>query len=453
MFESIVRHVPDAILFLKSLGTKRKWIGIILAILIIGGVGYVIFGPKTTSEDTIVEEGLPKVALAAVSTFAENGSGSLSNAGSETVVRAETSGKIVKVVSVGSRIGSGTVIAQFDNAAQRAALLQAEGSLEIARASLQKTETGLRSEKLTILETAYESAKNNTVTTLLSAYATVDSAVRDTADQMFSNAESASPSLVFNSTNQQRRIDAGNQRAQLGPVLAREDSASLTISKNSNLIVELDTAESEVRQTREFLDTVIGALNEAVPTGNVTEATISAYKLSATNARTALTGSLTTIANARASLKTAEQNLDEGVTGAEGTDIAAADAGVKQAQGAYNAALASYEKTIVRSTVSGTIVSCSASVGDVISLGSDVCRIRTALSSPSDFYTLPLASVKYAPTGAYVFVISEEGTLEAVPVETGLVTATGINVTGLFGDEFIVLDVRGLKQGDHVEIQ
>ena len=102
---------------------------------------------------------------------------------------------------------------------------------------------------------------------------------------------------------------------------------------------------------------------------------------------------------------------------------------------------------------SGTVLSCSASVGDVLTIGNDICRIRTAAVNPSDTYLLPLSSVKYTPAGSFVFLVTEESAIEAVQVETGLVSQNGIVVSGLFGDEFIVQDVRGLKAGQTVRVQ
>lgn len=439
--------------FLKGLGTRRKWVAAVVGILLIGGVGYIFFGPKTVRDDAPIEEKDASVELIAISDYAQGSRNSTRVAGSESVVRAETSGKIVRVLPVGTRVSSGTIIAQFENASQRATLLQAEGSLDAARASLEKTQGGPRSEKIAVLEASFESAQSSAVTTLLSAYSSVDTAVRDTADQMFSNPESASPSLSFTSSNQQRRIDAENQRVLLGEVLSRQSQASLNISNSSNFESELASTESEVRQARIFIDTLISALNEAIATNGVSESQIATYKTTATAARTSLTTSLSSIASARASLETAKQNLDEGLTGAENTDLAAASASVKQAQGSYDAALATYEKTIVRAPSSGTIVSCSASVGDVISVGNDVCRVRSAVpASLGDVFVLPLSSVKYTPTGAFVFVVTGDETLEALPVTTGLVVADGITTTGLLGDEFIVKDVRGLKAGEVVQI-
>lgn len=449
-------HIPANIFktiwtFLKGLGTKRKWIAAVAALVIIGGIGSVFLGPKTTDDETL-EPDRPIVELFPVSEYALTSSGSPSGTGAETVVRAETSGKISRVLPVGTRVSGGTTIAEFENASQQAALLQAEGSVEVARASLEKTRGGLRTERLAVLQSNFESAQSNAVTTLLSAYGAVDSAVRDSADRMFSNPEGTTPRLVFASSNAQRRNDIENRRVGLGPILKRQSSVSATLSANSNLEVELSATENEVRQARAFIDELIAALNEAIATGSVSDSDIASYKAAATAARTSLTASLSAIASARGSLETAKQNLEEGLSGAEATDLAASEASVKQAQGAYDAALAAYQKTIVRSPASGTIFSCNASAGDVLSVGGDVCRIRSAASVSGDAFTLPLSSVKYTPAGAFVFIVSENGAIEALEVTTGLVTARGITVQGLFGDEYAVKDVRGLKAGEVVEI-
>ena len=439
--------------FLKGLGTKRKWVSVVLAVVIIGGVGFVIFGPKASTDDETVPDERRVVELVPVADFAEGGEDQSGAAGSEAVIRAETAGKITQVVPVGTRVAAGTTIALFENAGQRAALLQAEGSLEAAQAALEKTQGGPRSERLAVLETALESAENSTVATLLSAYAAVDSAIRGSADQTFSNAEGGAPRLSFVSSNAQRITELENQRIGMSDILERQSDASLSLSTISDLQAELSATENEVREVRGFIDTLITALNEAIPTGNLTSADIAGYKTSATAARTALTTSLSSIASVRGSLETATKNLEEGVTGAEDTDLAAAAASVKQAQGSYDAALAAYQKTIVRASTSGTVSACSADLGDVVSVGSDICRIKTVSFASGSSFTLPLSSVKYTPAGAFVFVVNQDSSLEAVEVQTGLVTAGGIVVTGLLGDEHIVDDVRGLKAGEAIDIK
>lgn len=454
LFHTILRTFTGVWFFLKGLGTRRKWVAVVLGLAIVSGVAYVFLSPQPETDDSLSSDIRSVVELISVSDYGEGGANAPSVIGVESVVRAETSGKVVAVLPVGTRILKGSTLAQFENSAQQASLLQAEGALDATKASLEKTQGGLRSEKIAVLHTAFDTAESGAVTTLLSAYATLDSAVRDTADQMFSNPESANPLLFLASSNNQRRVDAENQRAFLGTVLRRESSASASISTDADLKAELTATEDEIRQARTFIDTVIAVLNEAIATNGVTESDIAAYKASATAARTALTATLSSIASARAALETAEKNLEEGLSGAEHTDLAVASASVKQAQGAYDAALSAYQKTIVRAPVSGTVASCNASLGDVLSVGSDICRIKTASgANVSDTFTLPLSSVKYTPTGAFVFIVSENGTLESIDVTTGLVSAHGITVHGLFGDEFVVRDVRGLKAGETVRIK
>lgn len=452
-FSRIKTFFTQIITFLKGLGTKQKWVAALIAVVVVGGIGYVAFGPRSGTDDQSLSNELRAVELIPVSANTGSGTNSTNAAGVETVMRAETSGKIIQVLPIGTRVSAGSTVALFENAGQQASLLQAEGALESAKASLQKTQGGIRSEKLAVLQTAVQSSENSAVATLLSSFGTVDSAIRDTADQVFSNPESSSPHITFASSNSQRRTELENQRAQLGKILTRESAVATSLSNDSDLKTELTSTENEIRQVRSFIDSLIAALNEAIATGSVTENQIAGYKTSATAARSALTAALSSISGARGSLETAEKNLEEGLAGAEDTDLAAAAAAVKQAQGAYNAARAAYQKTIVSASVSGTIVSCNATSGDVLTVGNDVCRIKSAGAAAGSTFTLPLSSVKYTPTGAFVFVVDEDGSLEAIPVETGLVTAEGIVVTGLFGDEHVVKDVRGLKTGEHVTIQ
>lgn len=451
-FRTIHSLLRGIISFLKGLGTKRKWVAIVIGVLIIAGVGYSFFGPQPSADDSVVPDEIRTVELIPVVDHAEDVGNSVNTAGSETVVRSETAGKVVQVVPAGTRVSSGTTLALFENAAQQASLLQAEGTLEAAKASLEKTQKGLRSEKLAVLETAFESSESGAVTALLSAYGAIDSAVRNTADQVFSNPESQAPRLNFSSSNNQRRNDLENERVLLNLILDRQSVISLDLSVESDLEEELTVTEEELRQVRTFIDTLISALNEAIPTGSITTADIAGHKTAATTARTALTTALSSISGARASFETAQKNLEEGITGAEDTDLAGAAAAVKQAQGAYDIAFAAYRKTIVRAPASGTVVSCSAATGDVIAVGSDVCRIKTITGISRDTFILPLSSVKYTPAGAFVFVVSADRTLEPIEVVTGLVTASGINVTGLLGDEHVVKDVRGLKAGETVNL-
>src|SRR3989344_5352675 len=120
---------------------------------------------------------------------------------SEATVRAEKSGQAVGVYrALGDFVAAGTVVAEIENRSERAALLQAEGALDAAKASTNVSQTTL------------EAAKSAAVNVLLSAYATVDDSVRGDADPMFSGPDSPRPQLSVPTSEYQARINTENAR-------------------------------------------------------------------------------------------------------------------------------------------------------------------------------------------------------------------------------------------------
>lgn len=67
--------------------------------------------------------------------------------------------------------------------------------------------------------------------------------------------------------------------------------------------------------------------------------------------------------------------------------------------------------------------------------------------------TIPISALKLTPRGAFVFEVDASSTLVALPVREGAILGDQIQVLeGLTGDETIVVDARGLKEGVTVSI-
>lgn len=287
---------------------------------------------------------------------------------SEATVRAEISGEVTDVYrQLGDNVAAGTIIAELDNDSQRASVLQAKGSVDAAEANLAKVKFGTRPEQLAILESALEGAKSGVVNALLGSYTAVDNAVQGGVDVMFADADSALPLFRVALSDSQLTVDVQNKRAMMGTILRRQDSMAQSIAASSDLAAELTIAEREARSVRNFLDDIILALNKkAVPTSEITATTIASYQATAIAARTSINASLASIASARQALQTAQKNLEQSTSGPINEDVAAAEASLTQAKGAYAAALANLEKTIVRAPISGTINSFSLNRGDYV---------------------------------------------------------------------------------------
>jgi multidrug resistance efflux pump len=451
--------------FAKIDWKSRRTIGALALIVVLLGAGaYVLLRGKGPQE--AAEESLRTVEMIDIAAYTKQGSvETTANGTREVVMRAEVGGKVARVAQKGVHVALGQIVAELENSSQRAALLQAEGTLGIADSALSKVRRGSREEQQAILGTNVSSAQANlatakeaAVTALASAYSAVEDAVHRKADPLFTGADSGSPHFSVPTTETQLASQAENTRIALGATLRREAGKAPSISTNDDLAAEIKLTDTELRTTRSFLDTLIAAVNKAVPTNGVTSSDIATYKTDLAAARTnisasisALTTASETLASRTAAISVAQKTQEQGST-ADEADVLSASASVKQAQGAYAAALAAYQKTIIRAAAPGTIIACAPGVGDVISTGADVCRIAASGNISGSSFALPLSAVKYTPSGAYVFEIDDSGVVHAKAVETGLVSADSIAVAGLAGVERIVKDIRGLKDSEKVQV-
>jgi RND family efflux transporter MFP subunit len=371
-----ILSVPgQSITFIKRAYGRSPLRVIIASILIAALIAFALFAMIThasapaaaaadTSLRTVHTESIADLT-AGVSSFSVVGN---IESNTEASVRTESAGQITGLYhSLGDSVGAGTIIAEMDNASQRASVLQAEGGLQAAQAALAKTSGSARPEQLTILQSAAQSARAAAANALLSAYGTTDDSVHHTADALFSNPDTYAPTVNLTVTDSQLPVDLQNGRVALGAILTRERSISGSITPDSSsatLHAEIATTETEVRTARSFFDTLIAALGKSITTQSISAADIAAYKTNASAARSALTGVLSSLSGADAAITAADQNLAVGTTGGATQDVAGAQAGITQAEGGLAAARAALEKTIIRAPISGTINMLDMKKGD-----------------------------------------------------------------------------------------
>ena len=532
---------PRLITWTSQLGWMKVAAGIVALAVVIGGVAYVANRSQSEVSPEVQIRSVEVKSVAELSSAATPLSlvGSVTSQ-SEATVRAEKSGQVVRVnTSLGARISAGAVAAEIENASERAAVLQAEGGLDAAQANLAKVTGGVRTEQRSILEAnvtaataALESARSNALSALLSAYATMDSGILATTDKLFTNPGSTNSRFNITTSDARLTIEIESTRDVLSAYLAREAAVSDSLSASSNLAAEIATMQTEVRAARSFLDLIVSALNKAIPSPSASSAAIATYLAEATAVRTSLTSTLTALAAATQSLSSsqtalevARTNLEQGVTGGQPEDVAAAKAAVKQAQGGLAAARANLEKSIIRAPISGTVNSFSLKRGDYVQMTSPVLTIanngaleiltyvsendareiavgqpvtiekasgvvtriapaldpltkkievrigvndpkglingqsvlvsivRTrAVSGGTDRITIPIAAVKVEAERTIVFTV-DAGILVAHEVELGVLLGERVVISaGLTPDMRIVVDARGLREGEKVEV-
>ncbi len=338
----------------------------------------------------------PHVVLASVASLSDQ-TGPLPVTGRVTSVNkasilAVSSGEIVSLSrALGDHVSAGSVIASFENSSQRAAVLQAQGAYEGAQAALAKASgstaqnSGLNSAQAT------QNAQNAATaagSALRSAYVSLDDAVHTKADALFSNPQTTQPVLNLSVPNGQITINVQSQRVALDPLL---DSVNTIAGDTStaNIDDNITAVIAKARTVEVFLDGLVDALNGAVTTPTVSASAIASYQTSISAARTEVLGAISSLTAAKSAYDSALSGANVAQNSASaGTenDIASAQANVKAALGALNAAQANLEKTIIRSPISGTIVSLPITLGGYVPSFTQVAQISNPSALEVDTY-------------------------------------------------------------------
>lgn len=477
---------------------------------------------NTTPQESVTNSDYPQVKVGRIdqinsgSTYTITGS---VRAVSEARLQAEASGRITSVnADLGDTVRAGFVIATLENSAQRASLLQAEGSYEAALASAASSQSGTQS-----AETALSSALTSAVTTYRSAFIGADSSVRNTIDDLFTNPTSAVPGFRLDSFGS--AVALNQERKELEPVLD-DWSAKSTTANIGNIRSYLIEAIADTKRILQYAQTLSSIVTRQNTSTTLTQAQKDALEAEFLSMRSTLNQTLQSLESAQTSIKSSEEALDRAQIAGSSSDVSLADAQIKSALGSLQAARSSYEKTLVRTPISGVVNALYLKEGEYASQGQqaaiiannnaleitayvtemesvqlsigDTVRINTKaegtitqiapavdpatgkveikIESQSETLTngdtvsielahsqaerdadapirIPITALKVEVDRIVVFTVSEEGTLVAHQVTEGPLMGDQIIIdSGLTSDMDIVLDARGLNEGDAVEV-
>ncbi len=477
------------------------WLQAVLAAVLIAlllGLLSFLMNLNTTSE---AATSLPSVSLSPVSELS-GASSSLGVIGSvrsitEASILAQSGGTVTSVhTAVGRSVPAGFVIAQIDNASQRAAVLQAEGSYDAAVAARTGTSPG--------------DIGASALNTYTSSYNTLDSTLKNYVDTFYGNPGAFGPQFLISPSPFDLNYFAQKRQALLQTMNTwRSHLASANTTNAPQLLTE---AEADTRQAAALITDIATAATKYNSDANATQLA-------------ALASSRSAIASLQASITAAKQsNQSQSVQASAG-----ADANVKIALGALRGAQANLEKTLIRAPIGGQINYLPIRTGDYVTAFNHVATVaqngaleivtyvsedtrthvtvgmkvtiedsypgvitsiapaldpvtkqiemhvavdrgsklvngqsvrialpggevvaKTAVAGP---LLLPLTALKLTPSARVVFSVGEDGKLVAHPVEIGDVRGDRIEViTELSGDLRIVVDARGLSEGQKVSV-
>jgi len=347
---------------------KRRT-GILLIILALVGYQVVNYQKASTPEAPVTTT--PTVVLITPAGSQTNGTFSAIGtvqAVSEAQLKAEAGGQVTGVYTeIGKAVRAGAILAQTENARESAALLQAQGSYEAAQAGSAQGDSGVRD-----AQNGLVSAKNAAVTTYKSTYTSVSGALFGTIDQFFSNPASSVPGVRLGSSYTEF---LNKERVALQKTLPQWKSRAVGLTAEGNLEAALTEAEVNTKKVVAITDAFIDILIKEKQSPQYTEEQLRALGSSFNGVRAGLVANLAAIDGARSGLIVAAEAVSRAELSGSGGGVTLSGAQLKIALGSLRSAQAAYEKTLVRTPISGVVNAFYLKKGDYVNPGADAAIV------------------------------------------------------------------------------
>lgn len=281
----------------------------------------------------------------------------------DVTLRTEAQGQVKRVYKkVGDKVRAGEIIAELENSKERAGVLQAQASVDAARASGSIAGTGTdRDRKL------YSEAESSAQNVLKSSYEVMGDAVISKLDKIVENPKSVSPSIRVSTTRSELATSVASSRVFIESILQGINARSAAVYSGSGLVSELNKVQTELTTLRIYADSMVTIMNNAFPSDALTASEISSLQAQAVAARASLAGQISAVTAAKELLSSRASALAISESqSANAQFTTTSQASIKQAQAGLMAAVSALEKTILRSPITGTINSLDIRLGNLV---------------------------------------------------------------------------------------
>lgn len=502
---------------------KRVVLSVAIVIVILVGTGIYLLVSHSKKAEPVSIEQKSVVEVKKVNDIAFSNSfttvGTV-EAVSEAKLQTEAGGRITSVnAKIGDTVPAGKILATIENKSEQAALLQAQGAYEAAVAGSVSGGVSVESAK-NGLASSYASG----VSMYQNTAVTVDSILHNTIDSLFS---------INNGTAQGYKLDAGGdapelntERTAIEQIIA-EWAKNKNTASDKNIVSLLNKAHEDTLRISQFVDRLNTLIVAQKTDESFTEEEKSALQASLSAARLSLNGALQSIEGALVSIDASVKGLEQAQIAGSANSGSASSAQIKIALGSLRAAQANYEKTLVRTPITGVVnalylkageyaspsqpaaivannngleISTAVNdadrvklaVGDMVKIGDTASGTITAIAGAIDPSTskvavkvsvdphsdlqngstvtltftqdtgadmankaivVPLSSIKMTANGPVAFTVNDQNKLVPMPLTLGKITGDSVIVAeGLNSDTSIVVDARGLSEGQEVEV-
>lgn len=353
-------YTKELLLDAARFKAKRTGVRVIYGVLLAVVAFFLFTGDEVAPETEVVT--LPSVEVRSVSDLASGrvftAVGSV-EAVSEAKLQTESGGRVTSVLAdIGDTVSAGTILATLENNSERASLLQAQGSYEAAVAGAEQSDSGVRGSEI-----ALTSAKEAARAEARSSYSAVNDILITTIDQFYSEPQSPALPGVRVSGN---TSFLSAERIAFQTIMPQWQTA-VAANDESNLNALLLQSEANVVRMITLLDNFIQISSDARTADTLLGQPLTSYSASLLARRSQLNQVYSGLQSTRSNLTSAEEGFLRASIGGTSGELSLANAQVKIALGSLRAAQANYEKTLVRTPISGVVNAMYLKAGDYVS--------------------------------------------------------------------------------------
>ena len=342
-----------------------------LVILIIIGLYYFTHRPKAPTYET---------AVAVIGNVIEKVSvtGQILPEGKADLAFEKSGVVTVIVVKVGQVVKKGDLIAKLDDAGDVAALGAAQAKLDDLSRGLRPEELAAQQARVDSAAVALANAKQDALNAMRSAYIQAQSAIVNYADTLFTNPQSANPTIVVRTDSQTRQYTINNERLLVTDALSSWKSGvdALTQAEQANNFVAKAMGYANTIKT--FLNDLSGIANGLNPSNSgLTQNAIDAILTTMNSGLSAINQSVSSLTAASAGLNNAVAVNDQA-----NNDFTVAKAGSSaQAIRAQRATVATYQVALDKdklvSPIDGVITRVGPNAGEFVAAGVSSFAVQT----------------------------------------------------------------------------
>lgn len=320
-----------------------------------------------------------------------NGTGALASS-KDASLSFQTTGEVAFVgVKTGDFVKAGQILATLSASDAQSSVLQAEGALASAEATLAQLKQGSRKEELALKEQAVTNAKNSlsqAYDTLPDVIQNVDAVTADVVQNKFAplfTTASGRYMVSFASCDQGLSALLETKRANLDTVLSdfQKKSSTITVlSQDEALDDAYSAAYASALATNDFVNTASALLLSRC---SITNSALDIHRTMLTQVKSTMTALFSDLTAKRSLLSSSKNALNQATRDLEllkaGTDpyrIKVQEALVVQSQAALAQAKSLVRKTTIVAPFSGSVSAVNLSLGETVTLGKPVITMLVA---------------------------------------------------------------------------